>query len=41
MVITAYPCNEDGLDTSVWVNLQVDKFPLWVMEARIKVKEVL
>jgi hypothetical protein len=41
MVITAYLCNEDGLDTSDWVNLQVDKFPLWVMEARIKVKGVL
>jgi len=41
MKITAYPCNEDGLDTSDWVCLNVDKFPLWVMEARLKVKEVL
>jgi hypothetical protein len=40
MKITAYPCNEDGLDTSDWVCLAVDKFPLWVMEARLKVKEV-
>lgn len=40
MKIAAYPCNEDGVNTSEWVTLQVDKFPLWVMEARLKVKEV-
>lgn len=41
MKITAYLCNEDGVDTSNWVQLRVDAFPLWVMKARLKIKEKL
>jgi hypothetical protein len=41
MKITAYLCDEDGVNTSNWVQLRVDAFPLWVMKARLKVKEVL
>jgi hypothetical protein len=43
--ITAYICNEDGVDTSDWITLDVNVIYLFVQQARLrmrlKLKEVI
>jgi hypothetical protein len=39
--ITAYICNEDGVDTSDWITLDVNVIYQFVQQARLKVKELI